>query len=140
MILLADSSELGWRVVNEYESNPIASDSEDERKIYRTEARALKKAKAEKARKARRGWPYKRPDTAPSATITSGQQSGRQKPGLCFSCGKPGHWKNECTQGSSQQNNNKILVFVLVSLEMEILAVVRRLIWYVARVARMNSL
>jgi len=66
MILLADSSELGWREVNEYESNPIASDSEDERKIYRAEARALKKAKAEKARKARRGWPYKRPDTAPS--------------------------------------------------------------------------
>ena len=103
MILLADSSELGWRLVNEYESNPIASDSEDEMKIYRAEARALKKAKAEKARKARRGWPYNRPDTAPSATVTSVQQSGRQKPGLCFSCGKPGHWKNECTKGSSQQ-------------------------------------
>jgi hypothetical protein len=33
MIKLADSSELGWKVVQEYESNPIADDSEDEKRM-----------------------------------------------------------------------------------------------------------
>lgn len=42
---LADSSELGRRVVDEYEKNPIASDTDDEEKIYKADARASKKAK-----------------------------------------------------------------------------------------------
>jgi hypothetical protein len=29
LIKLADSAELGWRVVQEYEANPLASDSDD---------------------------------------------------------------------------------------------------------------
>ena len=29
LIKMADASELGWRVVNEYVSNPLASDSDD---------------------------------------------------------------------------------------------------------------
>ncbi|KAH3694457.1 hypothetical protein DPMN_081897 [Dreissena polymorpha] len=33
LILMADTSELGWRVVNEYTTNPIASESEDEKRI-----------------------------------------------------------------------------------------------------------
>ena len=32
LIRLADSSEAGWRAVDEYVKNPIASDSEDEKK------------------------------------------------------------------------------------------------------------
>ena len=35
LIKMADASELGWRVVNEYVSNPLASDSDDEKRIYR---------------------------------------------------------------------------------------------------------
>ncbi|XP_052251470.1 uncharacterized protein LOC127858378 [Dreissena polymorpha] len=41
LILMADTSELGWRVVNEYATNPIASDSEDEKRIQKAEARAI---------------------------------------------------------------------------------------------------
>jgi hypothetical protein len=29
MTKLADSSDLGWKIVHEYQSNPIADDSED---------------------------------------------------------------------------------------------------------------
>ena len=50
LIRLAGSSELGWRLVNEYESNPLASDSDDERKMYKAEARASRKLKVEKGR------------------------------------------------------------------------------------------
>jgi hypothetical protein len=35
LIKLADSSDVGWRVVDEYVSNPLAEDSDDEKKIYK---------------------------------------------------------------------------------------------------------
>ncbi|XP_053375474.1 uncharacterized protein LOC123557092 isoform X1 [Mercenaria mercenaria] len=103
LVLLADTSDLGWRLVSEYEANPIASDSDDEKRIYKAEARASRKAKADKTKKPRKNnWPYKRPEASGSAQASQGI---RQRPGLCFSCGKAGHWKNECTQNSSYQNN-----------------------------------
>lgn len=45
-IKVADSSELGCRVVHEYESNPLASDSDDEKRLYKAEKRVERKAKA----------------------------------------------------------------------------------------------
>ena len=50
---LADSSELGWKVVSEYQSNPLASDSEDERKIYKAEVRAERKARKDQQKRLR---------------------------------------------------------------------------------------
>ena len=106
MVLLADASVLGWRVVNEYEVNPIASDSDDEKRIYKAEARAARKAREDRSKKAKRFGPYRREHPAPTATVSS-SQGARQKPGLCFSCGKPGHWKHECPNSNS---NNKISI------------------------------
>ncbi|VDI62018.1 Hypothetical predicted protein [Mytilus galloprovincialis] len=51
LIKMADSSELGWKVVSEYVTNPIADDSEDEKKIIRAQHRAERKQKAEKSKK-----------------------------------------------------------------------------------------
>ena len=48
IIKIADASELGWRLVTEYASYPLASDSEDEQRIYKAEARAIGKMKAER--------------------------------------------------------------------------------------------
>jgi hypothetical protein len=50
LVLLADTSDLDWKTVNEYETNPIASDSDDERRIFKAEARASRKAKADKTK------------------------------------------------------------------------------------------
>ena len=47
LILLADSSELGWRVVDEYESHEIAENSDDEKKIRRATFQAERKAKVQ---------------------------------------------------------------------------------------------
>ena len=109
LIQLADTSELGWKVVAEYESNPIASDSEDEKRIHKAEARASKKAKSAKSKRGR-SKPYRRYESKEESTVVVGQPcvptsagAGRQ-PGLCFTCGRAGHWKNECPQTS----NNKI--------------------------------
>ena len=117
LVQLADSSELGWRVVAEYEANPLASDSDDEKRIYKAEARASRKMKADKLRRSKaRALPYARRSTVSSAPgfnrVPQGvmqQHSGvtsRQRPGLCFACGGSGHWKAECPQRG--QSNNKI--------------------------------
>jgi len=46
-IKLADKSEFGWATVNEYLSDELASDSDDEKRIYRAERRAERKINKE---------------------------------------------------------------------------------------------
>ena len=117
IIKLADQSELGWRMVAEYETNPIASDSDDEKRIYKAEARATRKMKAERGVKRGRwrGYPYRRftnRRVVDNGQSDNGRVQGQQtkRPGLCFACGGPGHWKFECpsTKAASNTNNNKI--------------------------------
>ena len=50
-IKLADKSEFGWTTVNEYLSDELASDSDDEKRIYRAERRAERKINKEKRRR-----------------------------------------------------------------------------------------
>jgi len=42
LIHIGDSSTGGWEIVSQYEPNPVASDSEDESRIIKTENRAIK--------------------------------------------------------------------------------------------------
>ena len=53
LIKLADSSVAGWRVVDEYVKNPIASDSEDEKRISKAQTRAERKVKDERLKRRR---------------------------------------------------------------------------------------
>ena len=46
LIRIADSSVGGWDTVKLYESNPIASDSEDESRINKAENRAIKRKRS----------------------------------------------------------------------------------------------
>ena len=111
LIKLADSSELGWRVVTEYEANPLASDSDDEKRMYKAEARASKKIKAEKTKKGRtsNAWPYRKGANNASTTSTPSPAQSTRRPGLCFHCGKPGHWRGspDCQANASK---NKISI------------------------------
>ncbi|XP_076116600.1 uncharacterized protein LOC143084068 [Mytilus galloprovincialis] len=89
LIKMADSSELRWKVVSEYVTNPIADDSEDEKKIIRAQNRAERKQKAEKYKKiVTRKAPY----TREKAENTNSSW----KPGRCFNCGLRGHWTDNC--------------------------------------------
>ena len=116
MFRMADASELAWRFVDEYVTNALTSDEEDEKRMNRAEARATKKARqkrqktVEKAQKARRFVPYSLRDTrVPSAsTVTSnpGAPIGTivttpRRAGVCFECGMVNHWKLECPNRKS---------------------------------------
>ncbi|XP_060585380.1 uncharacterized protein LOC132741266 [Ruditapes philippinarum] len=118
LIRIADSSELGWLVVKEYQSNPLASDSEDEKKLARAEARANRKWKSKRPfSDFKRFSPYGHTasvETQPQKSVAAWNNistvttSRSTRPGLCFACGKPGHWKYECRRTSADKTNEKI--------------------------------
>ena len=49
-ILLADKSDYGWMVIQEYKKNNLADDSDDEKIIIRAEARARTKQNSQKSK------------------------------------------------------------------------------------------
>jgi len=106
LILLADKSQYEWNTVLEYKHHDLADDEEDEIKIYRAEFRAARSTKRFTSR------PMQQRSNLTSASTTA-QFSASQMPnlfsranpqlsslrsasGLCFACGKPGHWRASC--------------------------------------------
>ena len=69
-ILLADKSEFGWMIIQEYKKNDLADDSDDEKKIIREEARAISRAK-QNAQKAKSRFAPVRRDFPKSLPIPS---------------------------------------------------------------------
>ncbi|MCG7876286.1 MAG: reverse transcriptase domain-containing protein, partial [Candidatus Thiodiazotropha endolucinida] len=125
LIRMADASELGWRVVEEYVSNPLASDEEDEKRMNRAEARASKRVKQErqkkldKAQKARnvRFHPYAQQGRTLATATSTGTPintvvSTPRRQGVCFECGMANHWKFECPNRKSGPKE-KISTFYL---------------------------
>ncbi|KAL5013264.1 hypothetical protein ScPMuIL_007534 [Solemya velum] len=109
LIKLADSSELGWRVVSEYVANPIADDSDDEKKIFRAQARAERKAKSEKTknnRQSRRMVPY---TNTTKSTAPNKDDAPTWRPGRCFICGKRAHWANDCPDKKKISLENSVI-------------------------------
>ena len=124
LIRIADKSEAGWKTVDEYLSDEVASNSEDEKKIRAAETRAVKKMKVTKGSTGNRS-AKKRPAEAaggPSsvargadgvATVSQppfrvGGASGpnsrfvRSKArDICYKCGLYGHWAQECKNGGN---------------------------------------
>jgi hypothetical protein len=90
--------------------------------MYKAEARANRKARAARAKKVRgsRFNPYRERASSPQDRRIGGfypvQSTGTRRisPGLCFACGKAGHWKGapECAANIS---NNKISTYYVNS-------------------------
>ncbi|VDH90496.1 Hypothetical predicted protein [Mytilus galloprovincialis] len=112
LIRIADNSTGGWVTVREYESNDIAENDEDEKKIRQAETRALKTIKEKKTRPQ----PYTaRPTPAvgsiatatappPAYDFSRYQQpfrtsTARREPcpmDICHYCKQYGHWRRNC--------------------------------------------
>ena len=58
LVKMADSSGNGWKTVEEYETNELADDSDDEKRIRRADVKAAQKIKADKKNKKGRIHPY----------------------------------------------------------------------------------
>lgn len=99
---MADSSQLGWKVVQEYQANPIADDSDDEKKMYRAQMRAERKVF--NGRKRQRFEPYQKKPATVSRMETDERSTSSGKPGRCFDCGAKGHWSRDCTKKDDKAN------------------------------------
>ena len=114
-IQLADRSEFGWSTVRYYETNPLASDSDDEKSIKMAEKEAQREAEKKTAARKKKGasnrgyrprhlsrYPSDQP--GPSYRRDAGQppavpipQSRPRVLGPCFRCGAFGHLAATCS-------------------------------------------
>ena len=116
-ILLAEKSDFGWSLIQEYKRNDLAEDSDDEKKIIRAEARARTQAKQNLTRsRSRFGSIRREPSTFTPVAAASPSQvysiSARPipkvqprlqtKPGSYFACNKPGYWRAQCPLNSAK--------------------------------------
>ena len=107
-ILLADKSDYGCATVDKYIKHSLADDSDDEKRIFKAESRARTFVNALKKKKK---------SSAPAESTMSSQLrpipalvpgfSPRPKPGTCFACGKPGHWRASCPTMAQQNTSTK---------------------------------
>lgn len=121
LIRIADRSEHGWATVAEYEDDELAEDSDDEKKLFKAEARAGRKRRLAKGKATAKknfkkpGLWWQRsnsyfnavpatsgpvgqvaavPGASSSAAMSQPQPSSQLGP--CFVCGKMGHFKKAC--------------------------------------------
>ena len=111
LIRFADKSPAGWTAVEEYESDELAEDSEDEKRLRSAERRALAKIREKKRRNssARPSYTSTRQPSSEASSVRSsntlpvnqqlfrGQSFRERRPqpsDKCFSCGQRGHCAN----------------------------------------------
>ena len=113
LIKLADSSELGWKVVQEYESHPLADNSDDAKRMYRATARATRKMKQDRVRFQRGPRLYSNQLSIVNSTPAnqSFTYQPMRKPGLCFSCGRSCHCPKQMVESADRNKNTQMSIY-----------------------------
>ena len=117
LIKIADRSELGWAVVNEYTADELAANSDDEKRIEKAEkaakrkvARKRKAAPGDKAKTPKRSMPPVQMQPHPPSTqfqlpgMRRAPTLPAKQPGPCFACGEMGHLRSYCPKTPSSSN------------------------------------
>ena len=118
LIRLADREENGWEVARYYDSDDLASDSEDEKAINRARREALasiKRRNTDKQKNAFRNAPQRNErererdtygERYTSQPRREGTSSDRRAGTICFYCGKEGHMQYSCPTRYSGANRH----------------------------------
>ena len=117
LIRLADREENGWEVARYYDSDDLASDSDDEKAINRARREALasiKRRNTDKQKNSFRNAPQRNErerdrDSSHGERYTSqlrreGTSSDRRGGTICYYCGKEGHMQYACPTRYSGTN------------------------------------
>ena len=104
LIRLADREESGWRVVEHYISDDLASDSDDEKAIAKARKEALASIKKRKSkgspdfrnRFGRDRWSSRDEATRKPWQGRFDRTYKRKSSDVCFRCFREGHWQNAC--------------------------------------------
>ena len=110
LVLIADKSPFGWLTVENYKSNALASDEDDEKRLFRAENKAASEVKRRQSlRKPKSGTPNQshRNPAPPQPTQASPSQAPSFRKGSCYACGKFGHWRSECHSLNSQAGSSQ---------------------------------
>ena len=106
LIKLADREN--WATVNEYVSDDMASDSEDEKRINRAKRAAAAKLEKEK-RSRRRSATSRSRNNFPSNYFTNNTSQPRSlrtnQSKICWGCGRHGHFYSDCPLNMKPYNN-----------------------------------
>uniref|UniRef100_A0A1X7SKF6 CCHC-type domain-containing protein n=1 Tax=Amphimedon queenslandica TaxID=400682 RepID=A0A1X7SKF6_AMPQE len=119
LIKMADRSEIGWKVVKEYESDSLAENEEDEKRIAKAEKAAASAATKKKSvskpialaptvrtpqQHFRSSLPIRGSfSLGPSTSRSFGSAGGSRPIGFCFRCSEMGHLQSSCPKLSSPQ-------------------------------------
>ena len=108
----------------EYKKSEIADDSDDDKKMFKAEARAKAHSKslAARSRTAVLGFAPRKASVAQESgsnhsderysglrRISTVDSHNRVRPGNCFQCGKPGHWRAQCPTLQPKINKSFLL-------------------------------
>ena len=106
LIRMADRSNAGWKLVEQYQMHEVASDEEDDNKIKKAEKRALALIAEEREKRQRlpkKETYSKTTDRERFRNAPRGQGKSKEND-MCFRCGRKGHWQGDFYAYKRQDN------------------------------------
>ena len=107
LVKIADKSPGGWKTVKEYETDSVASDTADEKRLNRAEKRAMESIQAD-SKPSKRHKPSstlsRNPESSSGSRYTTKYSKSRSND-RCLACNRYGHWRHECPERQSRRGS-----------------------------------
>ena len=103
LIKIADREDDGWEVIRCYQSDALASDSDDEKRLDKSRRQAKRNKK--ESRSKRLNYAKKRCDTNNFKDFSKTFNSRMHKDIVCYFCGREGHMQYSCPSKRSDSRD-----------------------------------